>query len=139
MPHMFPARRADNEEVAHHPGLRGVAYLHNAADLDVDDLFELATTEGTCCRGVRPARVRRGRPCLDPPAARRRPGIQPARHRLAGRPAPAEQGRVLLLVALTSRPRLESPTSKSRYGSGPRRTRRGRAKSPTPSAASVSF
>ena len=51
MPHMFPARRADNEEVAHHPGLRGVAYLHNATDLDVDDLFELATTEGTCCRG----------------------------------------------------------------------------------------
>jgi hypothetical protein len=25
--------------------VRGVAYLHNAADLDVDDLFELATTE----------------------------------------------------------------------------------------------
>jgi hypothetical protein len=27
--------------------VRGVAYLHNAADLDVDDLFELATTERT--------------------------------------------------------------------------------------------
>jgi len=27
--------------------IRGVAYLHNAADLDVDDLFELATTERT--------------------------------------------------------------------------------------------
>jgi hypothetical protein len=27
--------------------VRGVAYLHNASDLDVDDLFELATTERT--------------------------------------------------------------------------------------------
>ena len=27
--------------------VRGVAYLHNAADLDVDDLFDLATTERT--------------------------------------------------------------------------------------------
>lgn len=27
--------------------VRGVAYLHNAADLDVDDLYELATTERT--------------------------------------------------------------------------------------------
>ncbi len=27
--------------------VRGVAYLHNAADLDVDDLFELATSERT--------------------------------------------------------------------------------------------
>ncbi|HEX6519803.1 MAG TPA: DUF2075 domain-containing protein [Streptosporangiaceae bacterium] len=27
--------------------VRGVAYLHNAADLDVEDLFELATTERT--------------------------------------------------------------------------------------------
>jgi len=27
--------------------IRGVAYLHNAADLDVDDLFEFATTERT--------------------------------------------------------------------------------------------
>jgi hypothetical protein len=27
--------------------VRGVAYLHNAADLDVDDLFEFATTERT--------------------------------------------------------------------------------------------
>jgi uncharacterized protein len=27
--------------------VRGVAYLHNAADLDVDDLFELATNERT--------------------------------------------------------------------------------------------
>jgi hypothetical protein len=27
--------------------VRGVAYLHNACDLDVDDLFELATTERT--------------------------------------------------------------------------------------------
>jgi uncharacterized protein len=27
--------------------VRGVAYLHNAADLDVDDLFELATTKRT--------------------------------------------------------------------------------------------
>lgn len=27
--------------------VRGVAYLHNAADLDVDDLFELSTTERT--------------------------------------------------------------------------------------------
>jgi len=26
--------------------VRGVAYLHNAADLDVDDLYEFATTEG---------------------------------------------------------------------------------------------
>jgi hypothetical protein len=27
--------------------VRGVAYLHNAADLDVEDLFQLATTERT--------------------------------------------------------------------------------------------
>jgi uncharacterized protein len=35
------ALRGDDKAV------RGVAYLHNAADLDVDDLFELATTERT--------------------------------------------------------------------------------------------
>ena len=29
-----------------------VSRTPNAADLDVDDLFELATTEGTCCRGA---------------------------------------------------------------------------------------
>ena len=31
----------------HNDAVRGVAYLHNAADLDVDDLFELAATERT--------------------------------------------------------------------------------------------
>ncbi|WP_433179708.1 hypothetical protein [Actinoallomurus sp. CA-150999] len=34
--------------LSEHPdAVRGVAYLHNAADLDVWDLFELSTTERT--------------------------------------------------------------------------------------------